>query len=263
LAAAAAEDAEEATTIPTTSHAQLQYVGFEVFDRDDLAMFVRERNAETNVTVERIAELLEQGMIIGVIRGRQEWGPRALGHRSLIALPTAGIKARMNRLKKREFYRPVAPMVAEEEWEALFEESYATTGALKMKSSPFMSFAPRVREEVAAALPAIAHYDRTARVQSVNAAEEPWIHALLQAVKKKFGWAVLVNTSFNTKGYPIVNLIVEALILLDTEEELDGVVVEDVLFTKEPNAAKREKFHEYYMNNFDKYHPLPLHARDR
>jgi carbamoyltransferase len=70
--------------------------------------------------------------------------------------------------------------------------------------SPFMSFAPVVKPDAAAALPAITHYDSTARPQTVTKEEDPWVHALLGAVKEQTGWAVLINTSFNTKVDPFV-----------------------------------------------------------
>jgi carbamoyltransferase len=165
-----------------------------------------------------LADLLAQGNVIGVIRGRSEFGPRALGHRSLVADPTlANAKAKMNRLKVREWWRPVAPMVAVEDMERLFEERVW---------SPFMSFAPRLRPEVRDALPAIVHFDGTARVQTVAKYEDPWLHALLMAMKRRNGFAVLCNTSFNVKGRPIINNVAAALSLLAHHTDLDYVFVQ-------------------------------------
>ena len=95
-----------------------------------------------------------------------------------------------------------------------------------------MSFAPRLTAAAAAALPAIAHADGTARPQTVAAEDEPWLHALLEAVRAETGWGVLINTSFNSKGKPILNTLEEALTLLRDCEDLDYVVVEDFLFSK-------------------------------
>ena len=87
-----------------------------------------------------------------------------------------------------------------------------------------MSFAPKLRAEAAEALPATTHADRTARPQTVGRGDEPWLHALLTAVKAESGWGLLINTSFNT--------LEEALALLRDCEDLDYVLVEDWLFSK-------------------------------
>jgi predicted NodU family carbamoyl transferase len=115
------------------------------------------------ITQSEIAELLEDDQVIGVVRGRSEHGPRALGHRSLLSYPSAGMKERMNALKAREWYRPVAPMVAEEEADSMFERD-----ALNQPlHSPFMSFAPFLKPNAAVALPAVTHADSSARPQTV------------------------------------------------------------------------------------------------
>lgn len=93
-------------------------------------------------------------------------------------------------------------------------------------------FSGRAIRSVASSLPAIAHFDGTARPQTVTRDVDPWLHALLKAVKAETGWGVLVNTSFNTKGKPILNTLVEALTLLRDGEDLDYVLVEDWLFSK-------------------------------
>ena len=106
-------------------------------------------------------------------RGRQEFGPRALGHRSLFAVTESeGMRKRMNRLKFRPWYQPVAPLVAVEALPSIFGHPI---------ESPYMSLAPRVRPEMLAQFPALAHLDGTARHQSVGKEDEPWIHALLHS----------------------------------------------------------------------------------
>ena len=177
-----------------------------------------------------IAGLLADGNVIAVVRGGSEYGPRALGHRSLLADPTQPeAKAKMNRLKVREWWRPVAPMVAYEAVDALFEQRVW---------SPFMSFAPRLRPGIAEALPAIAHFDGTARCQTVTAAQDPWLHALLMAMQGRNGFAVLCNTSFNVRGRPIINRLDESLRLLDVTTDLDYLYVDGWLFRKQ--LAKRK-----------------------
>ena len=161
------------------------------------------------------------------MRGRQEYGPRALGHRSLLAVPDASdIKARLNRLKGREFYRPVVPMIASEALEAVF-------GAHRSVESPYMSMAPAVLPKVAERFPGLAHVDGTARHQSVSPRDEPWLHALLDAVGRRTGLAALINTSFNAKGKPICNTVRGALEMLDALPDLKFLLVEDWLFVKE------------------------------
>jgi carbamoyltransferase len=95
-----------------------------------------------------------------------------------------------------------------------------------------MSLAPVVRNETLRRFPALAHFDGTARLQSVSKDDEPWIHSLLLAVGKVTGLAALINTSFNTRGKPIVNTLKECIEMLDQEPDLDYVLIEDWLFKK-------------------------------
>ena len=144
------------------------------------------------------------------------------------------MKERMNALKFREWYRPTAPVVlAGPEADRTFHRD----SPYRPLHSPFMSFAPRLKPEAAAALPAITHFDGTARPQTVSRDNEPWLHSLLEAMKAKTGWGVLINTSFNSRGKPILNTLAEALNLLRDCEDLDYVLVEDWLFAKSSIAA--------------------------
>jgi carbamoyltransferase len=125
-----------------------------------------------------------------------EFGPRALGSRSILASPIhPEMQTRLNEVKDREDFRPVAPVVLEEDAADWFE------GAAY---SPFMLFVYPVREEMADKIPAVRHVDGTARIQTVNEQQHPLYHALLTEFKKITGVPVLVNTSFNTLGKPIV-----------------------------------------------------------
>lgn len=142
------------------------------------------------------AELLAQDKIIGWYQGRMEFGPRALGSRSILASPIhAEMQARLNEVKDREDFRPVAPVVLEEDAGDWFEEA---------QYSPFMLFVYRVREEMADKIPAVRHVDGTARIQTVNEEQHPLYYSLLKEFKSLTGVPVLVNTSFNTLGKPIV-----------------------------------------------------------
>ena len=220
-----------AVTPPLKSPQPLQYLGFRLWDADVLEKLAHERQARRLVdgestVAEQLAEILTGPTfpIVAVVRGRQEFGPRALGHRSLLAVPNSNeMRERMNRVKARQWYRPVAPMIADEDLEKVFG---------RVVKSPYMSMAPKVQDDVKEKFPALVHLDGTARHQSVGKEDEPWVHALLLAVGRRTGLAALINTSFNTKGKPITNSVVESLEMLDNLPDLDYVLIEDWLFQK-------------------------------
>ena len=142
------------------------------------------------------AEILAQDKIIGWFQGRMEFGPRALGARSILASPiNAEMQVRLNEIKDREDFRPVAPVVLEEDAAEWFENA---------QQSPFMLFVYCVRSDKADKIPAVRHVDGTARIQTVNEKQHPLYYALLKEFKKITGVPVLVTTSFNTRGEPIV-----------------------------------------------------------
>jgi carbamoyltransferase len=145
---------------------------------------------------EEAAEILAQDKIIGWYQGRMEFGPRALGSRSILASPiNPEMQARLNEVKDREDFRPVAPVVLEEEAGNWFK--YAVY-------SPFMLFVYDVLEDKADKIPAVRHTDGTARIQTVNEHQHKAYYDLLKAFQRRTGVPVLVNTSFNTLGKPIV-----------------------------------------------------------
>ena len=145
---------------------------------------------------EAAAELLAQNKVIGWFQGRMEFGPRSLGARSILASPIdPGMQAHLNLIKDREDFRPVAPVVLEEEAGNWFD---------KGQVAPFMTFVFDVREDRMDKIPAVRHVDGTARVQTVNRSQNPPYYDLLQAFVRRTGVPVLVNTSFNTRGEPIV-----------------------------------------------------------
>jgi carbamoyltransferase len=143
------------------------------------------------------ADMLAANKVIGWYQGRTEFGPRALGARSILASPTdPGMQAKLNEIKDREDFRPVAPVVMEE---------HAADWFVGGQCAPFMLFVFDVREEQAARIPAVRHVDGTARVQTVNRAQHALYYDLLDAFRQRTGVPVLVNTSFNTRGEPMVN----------------------------------------------------------
>jgi carbamoyltransferase len=169
-----------------------------------------------------IAARLEAGEVGGVLQGRLEWGPRALGARSILADPRrASMKERVNRsVKYREGFRPFAPAVLADEAGRWFEEL-----APIRHLAPFMTGVARVTAEGRAALPAVTHVDGTARVQVVDRAASPDLAGILEAFRDRTGVGVLLNTSLNLKDEPLVATPAEALGVL-VRSELDFLVLE-------------------------------------
>ena len=156
----------------------LQYVGLNLWDIDNVGIALDTMGA-TDVSVKDVTKLLAGGNVIGVIRGRQEFGPRALGHRSLLAFPFDDMKDRMNRLKEREWFRPVAPVIPLDE-----RHQFTNTSV----TSPYMSFAPKHIEDLVGGIPAVVHFDRTARPQTVTPEEDHWLYNLLKEVGRSIGY---------------------------------------------------------------------------
>jgi carbamoyltransferase len=149
----------------------------------------------TNVAKETAA-ILAEDKVIAWYQGRMEFGPRSLGSRSILASPIhPDMQARLNDIKDREDFRPVAPVVLEEDAPEWFENADV---------SPFMLFVYPVKENKADRIPAVRHTDGTARVQTINRAQHPHYYDLIREFKQLTGVPVLVNTSFNTRGEPIV-----------------------------------------------------------
>jgi len=152
------------------------------------------------------ARLIGEGRVVAWYRGRMEFGPRALGHRSILADPGhPEMRERINAMvKMREAFRPFAPAVSIEEVDRWFEVAPNT-------ELPFMIMTVNVREEFRDQLPAITHVNGSARVQTVSARDNREFHELLRAVGKTTGREMVLNTSFNIKGQPIVNTPREAI----------------------------------------------------
>jgi carbamoyltransferase len=146
---------------------------------------------------EAVADVLAQDGVVAWFQGASEYGPRALGRRSLLADPRnpANVE-RLNDVKGREQFRPVAPMVLDDRAAELFD------GPLP---SPYMLFTHRVRDGWRERIPAVVHVDGTARIQTVSAAREPLTAAVLRAFERRTGVPVVVNTSLNTAGRPMVD----------------------------------------------------------
>ena len=168
---------------------------------------------ETNY--EMIASMLANDLILGWVSGKYEIGPRALGNRSILAAPFQdSTRLRLNEIKQREQFRPIAPACLEEEAARWFGCDYA---------SPYMLYTHQVRTD---ALAAVTHVNGTARIQTVSVSTNRKLHELLSAFKACTGYGVLCNTSLNFKGRGFINKI-DDLSAYVVEHKLDGFVVEE------------------------------------
>lgn len=212
------------------------YAGLPLLDMDTLPMYSQQYHCKHIVTSETIDSTYEvsmetivsdliDGKIIGVARGTAEHGPRALGNRSIICNPSiADMKDILNaKVKNREWYRPFAPVVRLEDVSKYFEWD---------RDARWMSFCPTVREEWREKLPAITHVDNTARVQTVTIEQNPWLYDLLTRLESETGVGVLLNTSFNVNGKPILSTLHDAFEIY-TKTQLDALIVEQFYFRKD------------------------------
>jgi carbamoyltransferase len=173
------------------------------------------------------ASILAAGGVVGWFQGRSEYGPRALGHRSMFASPAdRNMQDRLNEVKGREQFRPVAPMVLAERAPELFDG---------VMPSPYMLFVHRVRDEWRERIPAVVHVDGTARVQTVDRTEEPLVARLLDRFCDRTGLPVLVNTSFNTAGRPMVDNPRDALECFGASS-LDALAIGPFLLRRRRNG---------------------------
>jgi len=175
------------------------------------------------------AALLQQDLIIGWFQGSMEFGPRALGARSILASPISpSMQDRLNDIKDREDFRPVAPVVLEEQ----AAEWFVNAGP-----SPFMLFVFDVRPDKAGQIPAVRHVDGTARVQTVNATQHRLYYDLVKAFGRRTGVPILVNTSFNIRGEPVVCTPRDAVAAYSISP-LDALVIGSFLL-KKPRVSHR------------------------
>lgn len=183
------------------------------------------RLPEADLVAETVRRL-RAGAVVGWFQGRTEYGPRALGHRSILADPSRpGIQDTVNlRVKHRETFRPFAPVILESAAPRVFDLG-------KKKDSPSMTFVFPVRDEYRALVAGAVHVDGTSRIQTVSPAQNPRLARLLSAFEDATGVPCLINTSFNVAGEPIVCSPGDAVrCFLSTG--IDCLVIEDCLVTK-------------------------------
>jgi len=173
--------------------------------------------------LDRTANLLRAGKVVGWYQGRSEWGPRALGSRSILADPTyPAMKDIINaKIKRREAFRPFAPSVLREKAGEYFEQ---------VVESPFMMHVVKFKPKWAARLPAVAHVDGTGRLQTVGREENPLYHSLIKKFGEQSGASVVLNTSFN-ENEPIVDTPRQAVDCF-LRTEMDALVLGRNVLTK-------------------------------
>ncbi|MEK6351902.1 MAG: carbamoyltransferase C-terminal domain-containing protein [Burkholderia cenocepacia] len=200
------------------------------YDDDAIEAFLKEAQLPYRRLADvaaQTAALLAANRVIGWFQGRMEFGPRALGARSILASPIdPDMQHKLNRIKDREDFRPVAPVVLEDRAHHWFSGGRRTP-----LRAPFMLFVYDVLPERAEKIPAVRHIDGTARVQTVDETQHPLLHALLTEFDALTGVPVLVNTSFNTRGEPIVCSPRDAIECFWTSP-LDALVIGPFLLEK-------------------------------
>ena len=220
----------------------------EIRDLLDARSAVYEHHPDEPALARRIADLLADGRVVGHLSGRMEFGPRALGSRSILGdARVPGMQSTLNvKIKLRESFRPFAPAILRERVHDYFEVKEG-------HEDPYMLFVANVREdkrlpvdgdrtgldrlhEVRSVIPAVTHVDHSARIQTVDASKSPRLHAILAAFEQKVGCPVLINTSFNVRGEPIVNTPEEAYACF-MATDMDVLVLERFVLMKQDQPA--------------------------
>ena len=215
--------------------AQNVYLGHEeISPRKELDRLINEYDLpiyieDENVSLQEIARLLHSNQIVALFQGRQETGPRALGNRSILAAPTIDARDRTNRLiKYREPWRPFAPTVLEEEAGNYFDFN---------RPEPFMTVIYGVLPGMTKGIEGITHVDGTARLQTVSHKQNPLFHSIIKEYHKISGIPVVLNTSFNINGQPIVRSMYDAVMTFLCSG-IDGLLIGTTLIRKTKDLPK-------------------------
>lgn len=223
-----------------------------LFANDDIDKKLKEIGATFDIfsdedLIKKIVECLMDNKVVGIARDRMEFGPRALGHRSILA-NAQNIETQKNlnlKVKKRESFRPFAPIVLKEDAKDYFEINDESP---YMLSTYFVKEEKRLKQNVnlkglellnqkRSDIPAVTHIDYSARVQTVDKNRNTFIYNLLKEYKKQTGCSVLVNTSFNVRGEPIINNEIDAFMCF-MNTDIDYVVIGNRFFSKDKQDTK-------------------------
>ena len=201
----------------------ITYAGLPLTDKELFPQYIDKYNAR-KIDKKELAQLIKDGNIVGLVYGDSEVGPRALGNRSIVCDPNIEqMKDILNsKVKFREWYRPFAPFCKKEDASKYFESR-------NFDNLEYMSYAPMVKDEYQKFLPSITHVDGTSRLQTVTEESHSHFYELLDEFGKISETNVLLNTSFNIRGLPVLSTIEDALYVLDNTQ-MDYVVIEDYLF---------------------------------
>lgn len=212
----------------------LTYSGLPVMDDREFSTYIQDTHKYTvyeNVSVQELAEFVADNNIVGLIQGNSEHGSRALGNRSIICNPSGDMKDVLNhKVKHREWYRPFAPITRLEDANKYFHYDYNV-------ESRHMTFVANVRDEYKETLPAITHADGTARLQTITRLQNELIYDLITEFEKYAGHGVILNTSFNVNGKPILTRLSDAFEILD-KSEMDAIYYKGCLIFKKKDARK-------------------------
>jgi len=208
-----------------TSH-NVTFNGLPILDSENIDFYLNTKKFR-KVSINELSDLILDGKIIGIINGDSEVGPRALGNRSIVCDPSyKNMKDILNsKVKFREWYRPFAPVCRDIDSHLYFE-----TDLNLSDYHAFMSYSPKVKKNMIHKLPSITHNDESSRLQIVSN-KNSIFYQILNYFNEKNKIPVLLNTSFNIKGNPILSSLEDAFKVLN-ETELDAVYYNGILFEK-------------------------------
>jgi carbamoyltransferase len=252
------KDAPQPRSVQQPDAMQGTFLGPE-FSDDEIEAVLKQHGAVYQRLTElelltRVTDLLASEKVVGWVQGRMEFGPRALGHRSILGDPRSPrMQSALNlKVKFRESFRPFAPAVLEERAAEFFELDCPSPYMLLVApvhpsqriAQPTTANGLERLKQIRSCIPAVTHVDYSARVQTISTRQNPLFHALLQRFEQKTGCPVLVNTSFNVRGEPVVCTPDDAYRCF-VNTEMDHLAIGSFLLerTAQPAQGVKQSFH--------------------